>query len=301
VIRYGSIAVPIAMVALAAAVDQIWYGGKLPASLFVTLLFFFVAGMATMVVGFRLNLSASKRRMRERTRQVFEPRTIRLTDEGIEQSLPELRSLHLWRGIDRVEWASDLILIWAGNLLASGVPVRAFRSQADAQDFLEACRRTPSIRHLPVPVRCTEHVGLGRQHHIVESLRKHRGGEKGNGAKRFLAGVGEVVAQRRWQHEDTSRPHLVGGAVLEMEFAVAGNDVLRLLGRIGVPAKPAARFDLVDDGRRCRRAVTAIHRKGAGPAHRGIVFAPHLRARKLVRGNDGNHGPLLLSVFDSQA
>jgi len=150
VIRYGSsIAVPIAMVASVAAIDQIWYAGQMPASLFVTLLLFFVAGMATLLAGFWLNLQATKRRMRERTRQVFEPRTIRLTDEGIEQSLPELRSLHLWRGIDRVEQASDLILIWAGNLLVSAIPVRAFPAQADAQDFLEACRRRAGAQASP--------------------------------------------------------------------------------------------------------------------------------------------------------
>lgn len=142
VIRYGSsIAVPIAMVASVAAIDQIWYAGEMPASLFVTLLLFFVAGMVTLLAGFWLNFQASKRRMRERTRQVFEPRTVRFTEEGIEQSLPDLRALHLWRGIDRAERAADLILIWAGNLLVSAIPVRAFPSQPDAQDFLEACRR----------------------------------------------------------------------------------------------------------------------------------------------------------------
>jgi hypothetical protein len=141
VTRYGSIAVPIAMIASVAAVDQIWYAGQMPASLFVTLLLFFVAGMATQLIGFRLNLQASKRRMRERTRQVFEPRTVRYTEDGIEQSLPDQRALHLWRGIDRVEQASDLILIWAGNLLVSAIPVRAFPAQADAQNFLEMCRR----------------------------------------------------------------------------------------------------------------------------------------------------------------
>jgi hypothetical protein len=141
VTRYGSIAVPIIMVASVAAVDQIWYAGRMPGSLFVTLLFFFLAGMVTMLVGFGLNLRAAKRRIIERTRQVFEPRTVRFTDEGIEQSLPELRSLHLWHGIDRTEQAAGIILIWAGNILASAVPVRAFASEADAQAFLDACRQ----------------------------------------------------------------------------------------------------------------------------------------------------------------
>ena len=141
VIRIGSIAVPIAIVALVAAIDWVWYDGTMPISLFVILMAMFVAGMATQTVGYWLSLHASKRRMREKTRQVFEPRTVRLTDEGIEQSLPEVRSVHLWNGIDRVEQVSGLILLWAGNLLVSAIPVRAFASEPAAQEFLDACRR----------------------------------------------------------------------------------------------------------------------------------------------------------------
>jgi hypothetical protein len=141
VIRYGSIAVPVVMIASVTAVDQIWYAGKMPGSLFVTLLFFYLVGMVTMLVGFGLNLRVTKQRIRERTRQVFEPRTVRFTDEGIEQSLPELRSLQLWRGIDRIERASDLIVIWSGHLPVSAVPARAFPSERDAQAFMDACRQ----------------------------------------------------------------------------------------------------------------------------------------------------------------
>jgi hypothetical protein len=145
VTRYGSIAVPIVMVASVAAVDQIWYAGKMPGSLFVTLLAFYLAGMVTMLVGYALNLRAAKQRIIERTRQVFEPRTVRFTNEGIEQSLPELRSLHLWRGIDRIEQASAaIILIWSGNILASAIPARAFPSEPDAQAFVDACRQHAS-------------------------------------------------------------------------------------------------------------------------------------------------------------
>jgi hypothetical protein len=141
VIRYGSIAVPIALVASVGAIDHIWYGGRMPGALFVTLMAFFVAGMATLSVGYWLSLQTTKRLLREKTPQVSEPRTVRLTDEGIEQTLPDLRSLHLWRGIDRVEHADGLILIWAGNLLVSAAPVRAFTSEAEAAAFVEACRQ----------------------------------------------------------------------------------------------------------------------------------------------------------------
>jgi hypothetical protein len=149
VIRYGSIAVPIVIIALVAAIDWVVYDWTMPASLFVLVMAVFVAGMATQTVGYWLNLQATKQRLRAQTRQVFEPRTVRFTEDGIEQSLPDLRALHLWRGIDRVERASDLILIWAGNLLVSAVPVRAFPAQGDAQEFLEACRRRANAQVSP--------------------------------------------------------------------------------------------------------------------------------------------------------
>jgi hypothetical protein len=141
--KIGSIVVPLGMVGVVAAIDQIWYGGQMPIPLFVTLLAMFLGGMVTMFVGYWLNLQATKRRIREKTRQVFEPRSVRFTDEGVEQSLPELRSLHLWSGIDRVDLheASGLILVWAGNLLVSAIPTRAFSSPQDAQAFFDACRR----------------------------------------------------------------------------------------------------------------------------------------------------------------
>jgi hypothetical protein len=141
VVRYGAIAAPFVIVGVVAVIDWVWYGGSMPMSLFVTLMAVFVAGMATQTIGYRLSLQATKRRLIENTRQVFEPRTVRLTDEGIEQALPELRSVHLWSGIDRVEQASGLILVWAGNLLVSAIPVRAFPSEADAHGFLDACRQ----------------------------------------------------------------------------------------------------------------------------------------------------------------
>jgi hypothetical protein len=40
-----------------------------------------------------------------------------------------------------------------------------------------------------------------------------------------------------------------GRSVFEIELAVSRDNVLRLLGRVGVPAEPLARLDLVDNGR----------------------------------------------------
>jgi hypothetical protein len=140
VLRIGSIAVPIVIIGVVYAIDLIWYAGEMPMSLFVSFMAVFLAGMITMIVGYWLNLQSTKQQIRQKTRQVFEPRTVRLTDEGIEQALPELRSLHLWSGIDRAELDSGLIQVWAGNLLVSAIPARAFPSPQDAQAFLGACR-----------------------------------------------------------------------------------------------------------------------------------------------------------------
>jgi hypothetical protein len=151
VIKYGSIAVPFVIIGIVAAIDWVWWDWTMPLSVFVTMMMLFVAGMMTQTVGYWLNLHASKRRILERTRQVFEPRTVRLTDEGIEQALPQLRSLHAWSGIDRVDQPADIILVWAGNLLASAIPARAFASPQAAQAFLDACRTHAGVRSTPSP------------------------------------------------------------------------------------------------------------------------------------------------------
>jgi hypothetical protein len=143
--RYGSIAVPFAIVGVVFVIDQVWYGGAMPMSLFVTLMAVFVAGMMTQTAGIWLSLLASKQRIRGQTRQLFEARTVRLSDEGIEQASPHVRSVHLWSGIDRVEQAADLVQLWAGNLLVSAIPARAFSSPADAQAFADAARQHAGI------------------------------------------------------------------------------------------------------------------------------------------------------------
>jgi hypothetical protein len=146
IIRYGSIAAPFAIVGVVFVIDQVWYGGAMPMSLFVTLMAVFVAGMMTQTAGIWLSLWASKQRVRQQTRQFFEPRNVRLSDDGIEQALPNQRSVHLWSGIDRVDLAAGLILVWAGNLLVSAIPTRAFPSEVDAQAFVEACRQQAGHR-----------------------------------------------------------------------------------------------------------------------------------------------------------
>jgi hypothetical protein len=141
VLLAASIAVPVVLVAVVYAVDLIWYEGAMPLPLFVTLMAVFFAGMVVQTLAYRLTLEASKRRLRRATRQVFAPRTVRLTDEGIEQAQPQARAFNAWSGIDRAEQAHGLILLWAGNLLAVAVPVRAFPAPQDADAFLDACRQ----------------------------------------------------------------------------------------------------------------------------------------------------------------
>ena len=81
-------------------------------------------------------------------------------------------------------------------------------------------------------------------------------------------------------------PYRPRGAVFQIELADAGNDVLGLLGGVGVPAEPLAGLNVVDDDRGRGRAMFAIVGKGAGPMHRGVGLVPHLSAFKLVRVNN---------------
>ena len=136
----ASIAVPFLVAGSAFVIGRGWYGDAMSIAHFFMLMAVFVGGMVIQTVNYWLYVRATKRHVRENTRQVFEPRIVRLTGEGLEQTLPELRSVHTWKGIDRVEQVSGLIFAWADNLLVLVVPARAFPSPQDAQAFLDACR-----------------------------------------------------------------------------------------------------------------------------------------------------------------
>lgn len=141
VLRYGALAAPVVVVGVVAAIDVIWYRGDMPVSLFVTLMAVFVAGMIAQTIGYRLSLAASKKRLRQASRQVLAPRTVRLTDEGLSQALADTRAVYLWASIDDTERTQDLVLVWTGNLLAAAIPARAFRSGGDADAFVAEIRR----------------------------------------------------------------------------------------------------------------------------------------------------------------
>jgi len=140
-LRIGQIAVPIVIIGAVIAVDQLWYGGTLPAWLMFTVVAAFVAGVLFQTLAYKVTVEVMKQRMRETTRQLFAPRTVRLTDEGIEQTLPDIRSLQAWRGIDQANETNGLVIVWAGNLMIVTIPVRAFPTVVDAQAFVAACRR----------------------------------------------------------------------------------------------------------------------------------------------------------------
>ena len=58
---------------------------------------------------------------------------------------------------------------------------------------------------LALAVWRAEDVSLRRHHHLVEVLREHGRSKEGGGAQRFLAGILDVVAHRRRQHEHAAR------------------------------------------------------------------------------------------------
>jgi len=141
-----SFAVPVVAVGLLFATDFLWYGGEMPAPLFVGLLAAFVGGMFTQTLAYKLTHASSTRRMRQAVRQVFAPRTVRLTEAGLEHATANTCTLYAWSGIDRAEESAGLILLWAGHVLASVVPARAFSSATKAQAFLAECRSLASGR-----------------------------------------------------------------------------------------------------------------------------------------------------------
>jgi hypothetical protein len=118
------------------------------------------------------------------------------------------------------------------------------------------------------------------QHHVVELLGEHGRREERDRPQGLLAGIGEVVAHRGREDENAAGPDLVLGAVFQPQLAGASEDVLRLLGGVGVPAEPSAGLDLVDDGRGRRRPVSAIGGERARPSHRRVVHSSDLRTRK---------------------
>lgn len=135
-----SFAMPIAALGVLFATEQLLYDGSMPGALSFGVVVAFLAGTFTQILAYKVSLAVSMRRMRQAVRQVFAQRTSRLSDDGVELATADTRTLYAWSAIDRAEESGGLILLWAGHVLASAVPVRAFASAADAQAFLAECR-----------------------------------------------------------------------------------------------------------------------------------------------------------------
>src|SRR5882757_4181240 len=134
---------------------------------------------------------------------------------------------------------------WSKRPVSGTTPARCSRRRRRSRRWRRERSRPP--RGSAFAIGRAEHVGLGRQHHVVERLGKHRGRKEGHGAQRFRADIGKIVPHRGRKHEHAAGPYLIV-ALFGAQLALAGDDVLGLLGGVGVPAELAARLDLVDDG-----------------------------------------------------
>jgi len=117
-------------------------------------------------------------------------------------------------------------------------------------------------------------VVFRRHHYIIEVLGEHRSCEESDGAQCFLTDIDQVVFHRRWNGKNTPRTDAVGAAIFHVQFPGSGDNVLRLLGGIGMPAEPFPRLDLINDRGRCGGAMAAIHGESTSPMNRFIIFSP---------------------------
>ena|SRR5437773_9419821 len=76
-------------------------------------------------------------------------------------------------------------------------------------------------------VRGAEDVALRRQHHVVEILGEHCCCEERNRSQRLLTDIDEVVFYWCRDSKNTPWTDLMSGAVFHVQFAGAGDDVLR--------------------------------------------------------------------------
>jgi hypothetical protein len=167
-IRYSPIIVAFATPGIVFVIDQVWYGGTMPASLFVTLMAVFVAGMATHAAGYWLALRASKRRIRQQTRQFFESRNVRLSDDGIEQALPNQRSSP---GAHRSRTGRGADPVWAGHLLVSAIrPAPFHRRPMRRHSSMSAGTRAVG-RLAPIRRSRPSSTGYGRVTHHQNAAR----------------------------------------------------------------------------------------------------------------------------------
>src|SRR5437588_5031906 len=170
---------------------------------------------------------------------------------------------------------------------------RMSKPETNPTNQIVQAQSVPVRRALAFAIWRTEDVVLRRQHHVIEVLGEHCRREKCDSAQRFFANVDQVVPYRRGNGKNAAGPHPVRGTVFHVQFSLTGDNVLCLFGRIGVPAEPFSRLNLVHNRRRCSRAVSAIHRKCASPVNRLVIFSPDFSAFQFIGCNNGIHTPML--------
>ncbi len=90
--------------------------------------------------------------------------------------------------------------------------------------------------------------------------------KEGARPQRLRAGVDEIVPYSRGQNKNAAGANRMSGAVFHLQLAAACDDILRLFGGIGVPAKTPSGFDFLDDRRRLSGPVSSVDHEGAVPA-----------------------------------
>ena len=134
---------------------------------------------------------------------------------------------------------------------------------------------------------------LRRHHDVVEGLREHRCREEGDCAQCFVADIDEVMFHRRWNRKNAAWSDSMNGATFHVEFAGAGDDVLRLFRCISVPTEPLPWLNFIHYRGRRGRAMSAIDGKRAGPMNGLIVCSPDFSAFQFIGCNYWIHGPRL--------
>lgn len=135
-----ALAVPASFVVGLFAFDWLAFDGNAPAACFIGVAAAYLIGIYSMVVVMRVNVSRTKQRILQLTPQVWEQRTIELTDDGVRQVMDSASSLFFWKAISAVERHGEILFMWVSPVNAIVVPDRAFASMRDAESFEASVR-----------------------------------------------------------------------------------------------------------------------------------------------------------------
>lgn len=149
-------------------------------------------------------------------------------------------------------------------------------------NYITLSRQAVCNGELTIAIGGAEDMRFRRQHHVVESLSEHCRREESDRPQRLGADVDQIVPYRGWEDKNATRLDRISGAVFHMQLAIAGNNVLRLFGGIGVLAEPASGLDLVNNCRRLGRPVSSIDHKSNVPTDRWVIRSSNLNTLKFV-------------------